>query len=131
MNSLYPVAVDALLGGYLDLLHDTLRVGACQDAPFDGAHLDVADLDPWWLSDVPPVALVDRSVAGGYLLADDLVLTYGPGAVGRDITALILHRADGLLVAFLDTRPDLMAFTVHLPGGPVGFAWRDGQVMGL
>jgi hypothetical protein len=130
VNQLYDVAVALLLTGGLDLDTDPLAVAVGDAVTFDRADTDVDALGGLVL-DINRPALVGRSVSDNALHADDIVVTY-TGAGEPIATSLVVYRSDDdVLVAYLDTRPDLLPFSVPLTEGPVRFSWAGGVVVAL
>jgi hypothetical protein len=78
----------------------------------------------------PPCCTTPRGRPPPAVLAD--AVTYATTGGGEPfIRSLIVHRqSDGLLVAYIDTRPDLLPFNVAAEV-PVRFSWAGGTVLTL
>ena len=129
MNRCYRSALDALLGGTLDLLADPIAVALYgPDAVFSEGH-DIID-HLWDQVAVAAEPLDGRAVANRTLTAFDVTFPAVPD--GAVVASLVLYRvSDQQLVAWLDQRPDLAPISVIGNGGPVTFAWAHGVVFRL
>lgn len=128
MNAFYDVAVDALLSGTLDLLHDDIVIGAYDVRYFAPTWANVSELYAP-IAGVPYETLTGRSIAQRWLSADDVTFDAIPEVVLRSLSA---HRVgDGMLVFYIDTRPDRMALDLTGNGGAMIMRWWQGRVIGL
>lgn len=127
MNTFWDVAVDELLRGELDMLDQPLVIAPYEHFWFDAAQTDVSDLQD---SLCPPLPLVNRSVGGRTLYADDVL--FPSVALHAKIERFVIWReTDGLLVVYIDTRPDRMPVYVRGNGGPIEVVWNQRAVISL
>ena len=126
MNRLYDGAANALMSGTLDLDTDALNLAPYTYLGYNPAHVTLADL-----FDSPaaaPQPLTNRSVATRTLYADNITFP----AVSDDVRVLLITRAsDGLLVAYIDTRPDRMKIFIDGNGGALTVEWNQRAVISL
>jgi hypothetical protein len=128
VNRWYPTGKDRLLGGTLNLLGDNLVVSLFSTTPYSDSDSTVSQLSGQ--IGVPAQPLAGRTVSGGVLGAADMTFPAVPENVW--VYSLVLYRAsDGALVAYLDQRPDLAPIGILGNGGPITFAWHNGQVLQL
>lgn len=129
MNSLYDYAAEGLLTATVDLVDDVLAVRMVQDVPFDPGQTDATTITGW-VPDVVAVPLNNRRIVDRALCADPVEFNY-LGAGGDFVTALIIYRTtDDLLVAYVDTRPDLMPFSIEVTEY-LTFTWAQDEVVVL
>jgi hypothetical protein len=124
VNQLYDVAINALLGGTLDLVTDPLMVKAYQWPTFVASDETLSDYARHGAAPVstPAVALDGCAVENRRLIAYPVTLAELPE--GEDLCAVVIYRADtDELVAFIDQRPDLAPLFVRGNGGPVQVRW--------
>lgn len=131
MNRLYDVAAEALLDATLDLVGDALTVRMADTIPFDPTQANQSELTDWVLG-AGPMGLTNCRITNRALCADPVPFTYsGSGEPFSFVTALIIYRElDGMLVAYIDTRPDLAPFSIEV-ASDLTFTWANDEVIVL
>jgi hypothetical protein len=121
VNLFYPVAINQILSGDLDLLDAPLMVQGFLSVYYDPSHTVRSDIYGSPLA-TPPVALTGRTVANRKLLADSI--TFAAVSESEALAGMLIYRGDDDgLVAFVDQRPDLAPIYVGGNGGPVVVTW--------
>lgn len=133
MNAMYDAAVNELIEGTLDLVHDVLWVRGFNWVGYDSSLDSMADVTP--IASLADQPLLDRQVYARSMLASDV--TFPTLYEGDTLRMLIVFReavtpgAPELPVAYIDTRPDRMQINVNGNGGPVTVSWANGIVLSL